>query len=483
MKRNLLFGLLLLFFLGFIVRFYRFDNPVADWHSFRQGDTNAVSSRYVREGINFLSPKYYDISNVQSGFDNPQGLRLVEFPIYNATQAVLFEGIGVMTLPEWGRIITIVASIFSAVFIYALTKKYANEIAGVAAAAFFLFLPFSIYYSRVILPDPSMAASILAGIYFFDKWLEKKPKNKNLRTKNGMYFVLSLIFTTLSFLLKPYALFFTLPMVYLVINKWGLSFIKKWQLWLYLVLSILPLALWRVWIGHHPEGIPVSAWLFNGNNIRFHPAFFRWILYERLTKLILGFSGISFFLLGLIDSLKEKNKWFFLTFAISSLLYVCIIATGNVQHDYYQILIVPTISIFAGLGFSKLVSLLSKKIPQNASLAICVLIMISSFVLSWHYVKDYFNINDRGMVAAGVYANKVLPKDAVVIAPYDGSTTFLNIIERPGWPVFEVGINGLIDKGAQYLVIANPTQSDFNGFGRTYTPVASSSTYLILKLK
>ncbi|HVZ67358.1 MAG TPA: hypothetical protein VG917_03780 [Patescibacteria group bacterium] len=486
MKRILLFGLLLLFVLGFLVRFYRFNNPVADWHSFRQGDTNAVSSRYVKEGINFLAPKYYDISNVQSGKDNPYGLRLVEFPIYNATQAVLYQSIGILTLPEWGRLITIFASIFSAVFIYALTKKYSNEVAGVAAAAFYLFLPFSIYYSRVILPDPSMAASLLAGIYFFDMWLScYKPKSKNdKRTANSfLYFILSLIFTALSFLLKPYALFFILPMVYLVINKWGIGFIKKWQLWIFAILTIIPLALWRLWIGHHPEGIPVSAWLFNGNGIRFHPAFFKWIAYERLTKLILGFTGIVFLIFGAWGVFKEKNKWFFLTFAISSILYVCVIATGNVQHDYYQILIVPTVSIFAGLGFSKLFSLIAKKTSQNLAMAICVLIMVSSFILSWHYVKDYFNINDRGMVAAGVYANKILPQDAVVIAPYDGSTTFLNIIERPGWPVFQQGIDVLINKGARYLVIANPTPNDFSGFGKTYTPVASSSTYLILKLK
>src|SRR3989344_2514008 len=139
MKRIFLIGLIALFVVGFIVRFYRFDNPVADWHAFRQGDTNAVSSRFAKEGINLLEPKYYDISNAQSGIDNPQGYRLVEFPIYNAFQAALFNTIGILSLAEGGRLITIFASCFGALFVYLLTKKYSSEFAGTFAAIFYLF--------------------------------------------------------------------------------------------------------------------------------------------------------------------------------------------------------------------------------------------------------------------------------------------------------------------------------------------------------
>src|SRR5207302_6010614 len=59
-----------------------------------------------------------------------------------------------------------------------------------------------------------------------------------------------------------------------------------------LPICVLPLVLWRQWILQYPEGIPANAWLLNGNGIRFRPAFFRWIFYERLTKLISGYLGI-----------------------------------------------------------------------------------------------------------------------------------------------------------------------------------------------
>lgn len=478
--------------LGFIVRLYRFDNPVADWHAFRQSDTNAVSTIFARDSINLLYPRYFDISNIQSGTDNPSGYRFVEFPIYNAVQAGLFGVFGILALEQWGRLISIFASLAGACFVYLLVKRYASELAGFFAGLFYLFLPFSIFFGRTILPDPSMAASILGGIYFFDRWLEKSIKYKVLSIKYLVPFGLSILFTALALLLKPYALFFTLPMAYLAWKAFGVDFIKKWQLWVFAILSLVPFTLWRWWIGHFPEGIPASSWLFNGDGIRFRPAFFRWLGFERITKLILGYVGILFVAGGLfaLSKRSESNGWqldknagFFLSFAVASALYVSVIATGNVRHDYYQIAIIPTISIFAGLGASKLFEFTSEKSNHVTASAVLGVLILTSFYFSWMLVRDYFNINDRGMVAAGKRADEILPKDAIVIAPYDGSTTLLNMSARRGWPTFQEPIEKLIERGATHLVIANPTPSDFSGFGTMYEHVSSSKEYLILKLK
>src|SRR3989344_4354827 len=75
--------------LGFMVRLYKINNPVADWHSWRQADTAAVTRNYVNDGMDLLLPKYDDISSIQSRIFNPQGYRMVEFPIYNAISAVI----------------------------------------------------------------------------------------------------------------------------------------------------------------------------------------------------------------------------------------------------------------------------------------------------------------------------------------------------------------------------------------------------------
>lgn len=171
MKKLQFVLLFLILFFAFVVRLYRFDGPVADWHAWRQADTSSVSRNFVNYGFDFLHPRFDDLSNVPSGFDNPNGYRFVEFPVYNAVQAGFFELFGIFSIEEWGRLVTIFSSLLSTVFIYLLVKKHKNETAGLLSAFFFAFLPYNIYFSRVILPDPTMVMASLGGIYFFDKWV------------------------------------------------------------------------------------------------------------------------------------------------------------------------------------------------------------------------------------------------------------------------------------------------------------------------
>src|SRR3989344_559689 len=118
-NRREIIALFLILFFGFLVRLYKFSAPIADWHAWRQTDTSAVSRFFVKDGFDVFHPRYYDLSNVPSGLhENPQGYRFVEFPIYNVMQAGLFKLFGILTIEEWGRIVTILFSLFSSVFLY-----------------------------------------------------------------------------------------------------------------------------------------------------------------------------------------------------------------------------------------------------------------------------------------------------------------------------------------------------------------------------
>ena len=155
--------LILLFILlgGFLVRMYKFNNPIADWHSWRQSDTSAVSRNFVKFGYDILHPRFDDLSNGVSLIDNPKGYRFVEFPFYNIFQAGFYQIFGNLTIEQWGRLITIFSSLIATVFLYLLVKKHVSGRAGLIAAFFYAFIPYNIYYSRVVLPDASMVMAFL----------------------------------------------------------------------------------------------------------------------------------------------------------------------------------------------------------------------------------------------------------------------------------------------------------------------------------
>lgn len=462
---------------GVLVRLYKFNAPIADWHSWRQADTSAVSRNFVNGGFDFLHPKFDDLSNVPNSgrYDNPQGYRFVEFPIYNALQAGGFLIFDKFTLEEWGRIISIFSSFFATVFLFLIVKRFGNIFSGFLAAFFYSFLPFNIFWGRTVLPDQSMVMATLGGIYFFSLWIDSL-KSKNIILKY-LFGILTVIFLASALLLKPFAAFFFLPILWITYKKWGRSFLKRLDLWIITVLSLLPLVFWRLWMLKYPAGIADSTWLYEGS-IRFKGAFFYWIFGNRIGEFILGFWGLPILVLGIIK--RNKNS-FFLSFLAASLLYIVVIARGNVQHSYYQVPIIPTISIFLALGSEFFLTAPKQYISRTASYFLLAFSLFLMFSLGWKDVRDYYNIQNPSILAAGDAVDRLAPKTAKVVAPYDGDTTLLYYTKRKGWASFSKPLPELIKKGASYLVLVNPKKQDLE-IGLTYKIKASTSQYLIFDL-
>lgn len=464
---------ILIMFVGFIMRLHGFNNPIADWHSWRQADTSAVSRNFISDGFDVLHPRFDDLSNIPSRLDNPEGYRFVEFPLYNVVQAGLFMIVGIFTLEQWGRLITITMSLLSSLFLYKIVSKYSGLVAGLGAGFFYTFLPYNIYYGQVILPDPAMIAALLGGLYFFDLWLADKKGRWSL-------FTLSAILMMIAVLLKPYALFYGLVFLVLAYNKFGNNLFKKIQLWLYVAIVSIPFVMWRLWMTQYPEGIPENSWLLNGNGIRFRPAFFRWMVYERLTRLISGYVGIIILAVGLLQLRYEKAKLFYLSFVASALVYVIVFATGNVQHDYYQIVVMPVIAILFGLSAKYFLEVKKFSLFSVRTL-VFIFLTAGTFYYSWMLVRDYFNINNHSIVIAGKAVDQFTPLNAKVIANYGGDTSFLYQTKRKGWALLEKSIPEMVKMGAGYLVIANPTPADVL-LGQEYKVVKLTKEFILLDI-
>ena len=446
---NEYFILSLILILGFTVRLYKINNPVADWHSWRQADTAAVTRNFVKTGINLFYPTYDDISSIQSGIDNPTGIRMVEFPIYNALHATLFKTIEIFNLEVWGRLLTSVIAIVTSFFLFLLVRKHYSTKAGLISAFFYLFLPFNIYFTRVILPDPLGVLFAVSGLYFF-----------------GSNFILSGLLFALALLQKPYFGFYLIPLIPEFLKKENL----KRNLG-FLFLSFTPFVLWRYWTGLHPEGIPFYKWAFNGDRIRFHPAFFRWIFGERIGILILGGWGLVPFVFGLIKKLRNK---FNLLFNLGMLGYLVVVATANVRHDYYQILIIPAISMSLALGSVWL---------WKRSKIILILSILVMFLVGWDRIKPFYQVNHPELMEVGRIVDQTLPKTAKIVAPYNGDTAFLYQTNRKGWPAVDDSIDGLIKRGATYYVSLDLGSPDTVNFSKRFATLQKTDKFIILDLQ
>lgn len=443
-------SVLVLVLVAVALRTYRINTPLADFHSWRQADTVAVSRNYVRDGIDLLHPKYDDLSNIQSGQENPSGLRMVEFPLYNATVA-FFAPLTSVPIEQTARAVTIACSIVVLLSIYWLTKQELDTQTGLLAATLYAILPFSIYFSRVALPEtPALAAVFLALVCAYKYAQDDSPRY--------LWYFLAAFWCAVALLIKPTTIFFLLAFGYLFLRKHTWKIFQSWQPYLFLILTIVPLAWWRNYITQFPEAIPASEWLITsintGNGLQhifLRPSFFRWIFYERITNIILGGMLFPFFVFG---TLIKQKSYFLYSILFSSLAYLLVFEGGNVQHEYYQTLIVPAIAIFTAWGMRSLFGKLRKQvyiIPSIAALVVCLTIAL---FVSYERVRTYYDYPEELVQIATVLDSVTSPDDKIVTDTV-GDTTLLYLADRKGAPAVFEDLTKLKAKGYSYFVTQN----------------------------
>lgn len=236
--------------------------------------------------------------------------------------------------------------------------------------------------------------------------------------------------------------------------------IARISTYVYFVAAIVPLVAWRLFIAQFPEGIPASDWLLFGvnstgglQNIFFRPAFFRWIFFERILDLILGGYMVVFLVAGVI---KKPHKSFLITvIGLAALLYLFTFQGGNVQHDYYQVIILPALAMFVGLGVS-FFSHVGKKMVSPVLLTGALLaIFAGSWAFSYMKVKDYYNISDSlQSVAQGI--KLVTEEGSIIVTDTLGDTTLLYVSDRRGYPAVTQDLHVLHKRGADYFVTDKP---------------------------
>jgi hypothetical protein len=472
---NNYFWLVAILVLGFTVRLYKINTPLADWHSWRQSDTAAVTKIFLSKGFDVLHPRYYDISSIQSGISNPEGYRMVEFPFYNILHYALIKTIPSMSVEVSGRLISILSALVTAIFLFLLGKRFISKLGGVLAAFFFLFLPYNIFFTRVILPEPLATTFSVIGIWFFVAWIDSS-KDK--------YLFFSGLWLAMTLLIKPYFLVFLIPLLYLTINKYGLKRILGdskliIKAGIFADIILVPLLLWRAWIYQFPAGIPFFTWAFNGDHIRFRPAFWRWIFTERLVKMILACWGLPLFVLGIVK--KEVKDHFILFYLFGMFLYVSIVATANVRHDYYQIFTIPAICLAVAAGSDLLLK--NKYFNKVLSYGCFVFSVVMLLATGIYQIKGNYNINRPELIRAGEAVRRLTPPDARVVAPYNGDTAFLYQTERFGWPAVDTSFDKLIKyQGADYYISVNIGDADTKYIVSKYKVIEQTSEYLIADL-
>lgn len=461
---------ILMLILGVWVRTYELQAPLADWHSWRQADTAAVARNFVKAKFDLLYPQSDSLLALnEHGLPNPERYFINEFPLYNALVALIYTQVGVNHV--YGRIVSIAFSVTGAFFLYLLVNRLLGYRYALLSLGFYLFNPYNIYYGRVFMPDPAFVSLSIISLYWCVRWVESR------KLGHGLLLMLTFALATL---VKPYAVFIAIPILYWILVNWGLRAMLKPSVILIGLGSLLPLTLWRYHLSLHPEGSFASTWLLNGDGIRFKGSFFRWIIFDRFNRLIFATGGFALFTVGLFNSYAKRASSFFFVWILAIFLYITVFAKGNVNHDYYQLPIVAPGSVMVALGAGALVALGKNRLSRIVnSLAVGVLLLLT-FAFGWFEVRGFFNINNPAIVEAGKKIDSLAPADALVIADYQGDPAFLYQTNRYGWPIGG-DVESKIQEGADFYLTTS-RNDDYNRLRVTYPVIFETDQFSILQL-
>ncbi|MBN2044427.1 MAG: glycosyltransferase family 39 protein [Anaerolineales bacterium] len=323
-KNNRWFTLLLvlIFVAGAGIRLYDLTDEPLETHMARQLRSLLISrSLYQGEGMG--------------------GESLIEPPIIELLSAGFYRIAGA-EIPWVQRLISISFWMLGAWALFDLAKTISGRFGGLFSLVFYLFMPFSILYSRLMMPDPMMTAGTVLAVWALLRWERRRTiKSAVLAGLLTGYAILTK--SVAGFVLLPAFALFTLhsmPLKKLARNR---------QIWMIVLLTALPSLLYYIY------GMVILGTLggqFQGRfflNLLSDPAhYLRWINVIK-NKFGLGVAAISIMSIALVK--EKKYQQLLAGWWLGYVLYGLVFAYHIWTHDYYQLPLLPVIALsLAPLG-------------------------------------------------------------------------------------------------------------------------------------
>ncbi|SPF35387.1 Dolichyl-phosphate-mannose-mannosyltransferase family protein [Candidatus Desulfosporosinus infrequens] len=320
--RRLLLFLILLVALG--VRLRGITNPLLDDQAWRQADTASISSHMLGHLTDIPS-----VFMPQLNYDGitPQRVEL-EFPFLPYLLAWTWTLFGWADI--WGRIWSVVLSLVTVGGIYELGRKLFTDRAGLYASAIYALMPLSIYYGRVVMPEPMAQAWSIWALAMIWRWRTEQKEGGSWKV--GWLMAGAILAKLPQLMLFPVAL---------MLGFWPLEPKRVASLVRYSMIVLIPPMVYYLWVHFHVStssqfvsGILTGQVAKTGN-----------LDWKLLSKNIhSGFTDSILFLSGVglcrLIFFRSPARWALLAWVGIAVLYIGVVCV-RIPLDYYLVPILP----------------------------------------------------------------------------------------------------------------------------------------------
>lgn len=472
-NKKILIITILVFLSVFLIRIPYINNcPCERGDYWRQSDTESIARNFVEDKFDIFYPQF--------NYDGPKPNYIqLEFQITTFLIAILYKAFGYHYF--LARIVPIAFFMGSAIYLFLIAKKYYGYPAAWFTIILYSIIPLNIFYTRAIMPESAALFFLIGGFYYFILWYEKEEL---------WFLMLSAFFTCFAISQKTPTIFIGLAMLLMVLKKYKLKFIAKWELWVFAVLSLLPNVIYIIW----SKSISEFNFVSNIAITYIIPKSIKSLTSIKSLSLAVKEMALepspcitALAIVGFIDTeWEEEHPLIFWTFAI---VLEIITVASVIKLRYYFIFITPLAALWAG----KVLGGVGKS--YKTLVAIFVSLAFLSFY-NYYGAKLFFHEKHDILKQAEVIQGYTKKEDLIVIGALEPA--LLNQSGRSGWRAnikyykdipngAQKEINYYIEKGAKYF---SPLEGNIYGDDGSYKEYLENNfeklgneKYYIYKLK
>lgn len=365
------FTLLLILLLALGLRLRGITNPLLDNQAWRQADTASMATHMLGH-LTDIPNVFFPLLNYDGTV--PQRVEL-EFPFLPYLMAWTWTLLGWADI--WARLWSVFLSLLTILGVYKLGKTIFTDRVGLLAAAIYTLIPLSIYYGRVVMPEPMAQAWSIWALVSLCKW--RKSHKEIGSWKAGLLMAGAILAKLPQLMLLPVAL---------MLGFWPLKAKSVGQVIHYSVIVLILPLVYYLWV--HYDAAPSNQFvsgILNGNVA--NPSHLDWKLLSKtmrqgLTDSILILTGVG---MSRLLFYRSPVRMALLAWAGVSVLYVGVVCI-RIPFDYYLVPILPLISLLSAYALDSI------KDIRGMSLVMVLLVILNwdSYTYltpKYHWDSDY----------------------------------------------------------------------------------------------
>lgn len=449
-NRLFLPGILLI---ALLFRLKGLNNPLLDNQGWRQADTAGMAIHMLGHLGDFP-----DVFFPHLNYDGviPQKVEL-EFPFLPYILAWTWTFFGWADF--WGRLWAVVFSLLTVLGIYDLGRRVFSERVGLISSAFYAVLPMSVYYGRVVMPEPVMQAFAIWALDLLWRWRWNGFCRKGYPVWSALLMAGAILAKLPQLMLFPVAL---------VLGFWPWQRERMRDFFVFSLISLLPPLIYYSWthfgsdqVSQFVSGI-INEQVISNRTLHWHE------LSKNMRK---GLTFIVPYLAagGLIRLFwaRAKEHLGLVVWSIIAAAYIVVVCT-RIPLDYYLVPVLPLLAILSAYAVDWLAD-----IPGMVS---TVVVFCLIWFASYHGLGPNYDWDSRYLVQADWLARNT-PVQSVLVLSDPPPMTFY-YAHRVGFRLKQEGdaaaLVELSQLPGQYLVVLPGTthkQVFLNGIKQRYPEV------------